>query len=407
MVGFRDAVGAALGQLACSASRGYRSLTQGNPLAGALLGGAIPEIGSYLLERLYCPRDPYDEPYRPAPCPIEYGVTVTWQITGHPNPALNTNYERFGRVYGPIGTASWARQDVDEPGGRQVYFISLVHNGFVVPPAGQSPTRQPWSGPGEFDELARLVILGVNAVPVDPLADNECLEDRRDTPYDPADYTYDIDIVYDIGGPNIIIPFIAVVGLLYVDADFNLKMPVTFNLRPTLNFSPSFNFNFQADLNLTTGDTEINWYTDRAPGQPPSPIPPAPRPPAPSPTGPAPPVPPGIPEPEPAPDDPEGARVIVAALVTSTVDFPNNEATEILQGDNPNLFVPSLGVISFASRSDITSFGWTTDLPVKNLRSYIPCPIPEGASAVKGTPRTGVEWVITPIYANRTIPEGV
>lgn len=398
MASFRDSVGSALGQLACSASRGYRTLTQGNPLAGALLGGAVPEIGSYLLERLYCPRDPYDEPYRPAPCPIEYGVTVTWQITGHPNPAFNTNYERFGRVYGPIGAATWARQDVDGPGGREVYFISLTHNGFVVPAVGQIPTRQPWSGPGEFHELARLVILGVDAVPIDPTADNSCLSDRRDIPYDPADYTYDVDINYDIDSTNVIIPFVAVVGLLYVDADFNLKMPVTFNLRPTVNLSPSFNFSFDASLNLTTGDTEINWYQDREPGEPPAPLPPSAQPPAPSPNNPQPPSPPDVPNPEPDPADPDGERVIIAAIVTTTA-FEFSETTGVIyQGDNPDIYIPTMGYISFGISAATGGRGWTTDIPVKNKQAYIPCPVLSGASSVKGTPKAGVTWTITPVY---------
>jgi len=113
-----------------------------------------------------------------------------------------------------------------------------------------------------------------------------------------------------------------------------------------------------------------------------------------------PPVPPSVPEPFSPPsledDEPETTRIIRAVIVTSSYSDGSN--TVIGQLDNPDIYSPNLGYINFyCAVSGNTA--WTADIPVKNLRQIIECPFEGGAIAVAGTPRVGVTWELTPVYA--------
>lgn len=100
---------------------------------------------------------------------------------------------------------------------------------------------------------------------------------------------------------------------------------------------------------------------------------------------------------EPESDDPR----IIAVLVSSTVDTDVAGTTLIAQTDNPDVYVPDLGLISFRIAVSDGFTGWTSDERVKNVRQYIPCPAPQGAVEVKGSPRPGVTWALTPVYSRR------
>lgn len=110
-------------------------------------------------------------------------------------------------------------------------------------------------------------------------------------------------------------------------------------------------------------------------------------------------VPPSVPEPSFPPsiedDDDETQRIIRACIVTSS--YSNGSLTQIGQGDNPDIFAPNLGCINFYCAIG-SRVAWTEDIPVKNLRQIIQCPFDGGAIEVKGTPRPGVTWTITPVY---------
>lgn len=104
--------------------------------------------------------------------------------------------------------------------------------------------------------------------------------------------------------------------------------------------------------------------------------------------------------PPPADDDTE--RRIIGVVVTTT-DIDGTPTTELLQsGGNPNIYVPDLGLVSFAVSAGPRGFGWTPDIRVKNAACYIPCPAPQGAVNVEGTPRAGVTWTITKVYGARS-----
>jgi len=115
------------------------------------------------------------------------------------------------------------------------------------------------------------------------------------------------------------------------------------------------------------------------------------------------------PPPPPSGDDPateeppeEPPEVIRAVLVTVTSVDPASSV--IYQDDNPDVYIPDLGVVNFRCRARDGASGWTPDQRVKNLRCFIVCEWDGGAFEVKGTPRPGVQWTLTPIIDLSSIP---
>lgn len=402
---FREGIGDALGQLACSSARGYRTLTQNVPLANALIGGAIPQLGSYLMERLFCNKDPLDDPFTPGNCEYAYNVTVRIRISGSPTPGDNRDLDIFWQKWGPIGTATQRRVEEGEVGGRQLLYIDATDRGFVADGPPQPYGKRQIAGPISFHALATCVILGITATPVDSGADPNCGGNPPVPPYQPEDHTYPVNINFDVDTTNFSFPFTAVVGLFYVDADLNLKMPVTFDIDPTFNANLTFAPKFTATLNLTTGDTEINWFEGDG-GPPPNQLPPASdNPPVTRPDFEPPAPPDGIDSPPPDAADEAAGRILIAALVTVFAGIPTR-LTRIFQDGNPDIFAPSLGYVSFAYRTASGAVGWTNDIPVKNQRAYIPAPVDSGAIQVRGTPAPGVTWTVTPVYKQQVLLAG-
>jgi len=351
-------------------------------------------------QALWCNDNPYTEPFRPGECPILYNVTITYQITSHPVAQFNGTFEVFGQFYGPIGAASYLRVEADAPGARQIHRITLAsHGGFGGARQEQWVITQ--FPNGEFHEQARLVILNVQSVPADPGGVTTCGEYLDPTEYNPDAHTYRRDVTYTTNNnTSVTVPLVLVVGQFKVDANLNLKVPINVKIDPTFNFKTTIPLDIDLEYNWNTGDTEIDWVGADDVEPPPLPPAAAPSPPGTSPNNPPPPVPDDVPQPEPDPNDPDNDRVIIGAIVTSIVEDAPSGSTQIFQTDNPDIYIPSLGYVNFASRRDVAGFGWTADIAVKNLRQYVPCPIPEGASEVAGTPKTGVNWTITPVYSN-------
>lgn len=89
-------------------------------------------------------------------------------------------------------------------------------------------------------------------------------------------------------------------------------------------------------------------------------------------------------------------RTIIGAVIRVT-SLAEPKVTTILQGSNPDIYVPRLGNINFFI-SVSGGCAWSEDIPVRSVNQYIHCPTPLGAIAVRGTPSQGVSWEITPIY---------
>lgn len=175
--------------------------------------------------------------------------------------------------------------------------------------------------------------------------------------------------------------------------------------RPTVNFNGNLNIPVRIDLggvNPTfNGQLNLNGpllqFNFGSPNYSPSP---SPTPDDFTPPPDVPEVPDDVPTPilPPSPNVPDDdtTPVIRGVIVTSTI-VPGN-AGIIYQDGNPDIYIPNIGFVNFLVAIG-QQVAWTVDLPVKNRRCLIPCPWEGGAIAVRGTPREGVSWQLSPVYA--------
>lgn len=185
------------------------------------------------------------------------------------------------------------------------------------------------------------------------------------------------------------------------DVDLNLTVP--FQINTDIDLGP-IQFSPTGVLNLNTGDVTFNFQNGGPPSLPPGvgdceDLPDPVRP-----------VPPRPPTSRPKPNDPdvEESDVISAVQVTVESVSPGNKASVIFQVANPDIYAPNLGFVQFfAVDEDGNELGWSADIPVKNTFQLIPCPFPDGAKAVAGTPQPGVRWELTPVKKKiRSQPAG-
>lgn len=180
---------------------------------------------------------------------------------------------------------------------------------------------------------------------------------------------------FDVNG-NIVAAF----GVNYIDADLNVNANIDLNV--PIDFG-GFNFDFGGNRDEQPAPTG-----DGCPPPKPDDADPEAEPPAsedPDETG------------EDDPVDPN-APVIRAVVVTVRNSSQAADMGIIQQEDNPDILIPNAGFVSFQIRVDNT-VAWTSDIPVKNIRNFIPCPWDRGAIDVRGTPRPGVVWTLTPVLS--------
>lgn len=209
------------------------------------------------------------------------------------------------------------------------------------------------------------------------------------TPVPPPYPPYEVPVNYDDDdGNSFSIPIVLVFAPVRIELNGNLTVPFRVTIDPT------FNATFNGTINLNTGGININF---NSPNYAPSPLPNPDNFDTPDDIPPYPPdVPNGIAPPSSQNPDDDTEQVIRACIVTVTEvdDF----TSVIYQDANPDVYVPDLGLISFAIATK-KGVAWTSDIRVKNRRQFIPCPWEGGALAVRGTPREGVTWTITRVYA--------
>lgn len=211
---------------------------------------------------------------------------------------------------------------------------------------------------------------------------------------DPDPTGDNIDITYENDeGDTITNNFSITFGSAYIDINSQINIPVN------IGNNNDTDFTINAALNFNTGD--LNFYAGN-PSYPPGTGTPGKD--AYKPGTELPPKPPTVPstDPPPFPDTSEAeTEDIIAGCAVTVSEVPTNISV-IFQSENPDIYAPNLGYVAFEIIVG-TSTAWTSDIPVKNLRNLIPCEWPAGAIAVKGTPRPGVTWDLTPIYLTRTV----
>lgn len=359
--------------------------------AGAEYRGVSASVNILrFLQRLTCDREPDPEEYGPpfsgGQCSgVAYDVTVFYEVfsagvlidtdtrTLRPNGAVYSVVPVFDNELPGTSYQIQLRVDPATNSGNAFYNVS----------AG--------SGGGPYSGSATIV----SVVRVDGLPDTCGDPDPQLPPSAPGDRTFPTSYTYTNNeGDTIDVDATIRYGDISVDVNGDLQIGgrIEFTGDP---FSPEINFNY----NFSAGEGTFK------PGNPNYP-----------PSGnangdgygseDAPPYPPSVPNSiaPPSPNNPEDDSVQVIRAVIVTVTANSSDATGIFQGTNPDIFAPNLGFINFGIATGGV-ISWTSDIPVKNYRNFIACPWEGGALQVRGTPRGGVSWTLTPVYASADRPQ--
>ena len=343
----------------------------------------IPLTTTRWAQRWVCNREPPEysnPPFTGGQCPnIEYDVTVDFTLTN--TSGFTIAGPNTVRVLGPVNGLVIVQPVT--PGGENMQLRVLARPitdpslEFTVVTAASAGA--PWEGPFSIQSIVR----------VDGLPDN-CGNPNPDLPGNPEPSPeIPVDVPYDDADGNpITVPIVLIFAPIRVGFNGTLNVPFR------IQIDPEFNVQFNGELNLNDNEVNFNFGNPNyAPS--PLPVPDDYRSPEDIPDYP-PSVPNSISPLPPLPELPETKEVIRAAIVT--VSNNTSVATVIGQDANPDIYAPNLGFISFAI-SIANGIAWTADIPVKNYRHFVPCPWEGGAVQVRGTPRPGVTWTITPVRA--------
>jgi hypothetical protein len=245
--------------------------------------------------------------------------------------------------------------------------------------------------PPDGNQIRNLTITSIDRQ--DGLPDNCGTIPPTYPPYTPGGNVYNDNTSYTNNeGDTVTIPVSITLGYATVNIDGTVSIPINAQFSANPEFNANFNFN------LNTGTLAPDVSNPSAPTASPCtdpggylPDPSIPTPPSSIPDAP--------PLPSPTEQPTERQRLLKACIVTTSV-LDGNE-TVLFQDDNPDLYIPSLGYVQFLIQVGNSS-AWTNDIPVKCLRTFVPCPWDAGAIDVKGTPRYGNEFTVTPVYVTRT-----
>lgn len=342
----------------------------GGPESVPYLGGSVSDDANNLQRAINGARryicndaDPIPSGELPQPeftggqCPFNYnGVLRITVVTGSGDFSFNTN---FFNILGPISGAYFELV----PGQNSVRYGVVNDTGNV------------FVGATSANGFQGVSVLSVT--PSDGGSDN-CGDPPPQPPPDYIPEAVTVNIEYEDNSQTII----------NEDVDITFFSPVF--VAPPVFFAPititGNDFALVGQLDLT-GEFDISLFPDASiqVGGVTEVLPPGPD--------------PSVPEP-----DVDKTRVILGAIVTVTSVPGEFSETKIFQGDNPDIFIPRLGSVSFLIATQ-DAIAWTADIDVKNLRQFVPCPYLGGAVGVFGTPAPGWEFAVSPVFAPTILPE--
>lgn len=241
--------------------------------------------------------------------------------------------------------------------------------------------------PGEGQGFARQRLIG-SGVNQDRLLSNGCSDappgwrlislvrtdgqpdDCGDAPGvypEPTDFTTNIDVTYDIDNTQTTVNIPFVFAPITANFDGSLRIPFSFDFG---------GFEFSGDINLPDFDVTIEPpglppgsgedLSGEGEDQPGETVPPAPP-----------------------------NEKIIGVVVTATQIDSRRVSSYSSPGITP-IFVPRLGSIKFAYSIGAATF-FSSDIDIKDRRTFIPCPFIQGADAVIASPNLGVNLTFTPI----------
>lgn len=184
----------------------------------------------------------------------------------------------------------------------------------------------------------------------------------------PTEVNIDVDVTIegDDGDLVVTIPFIF--SPITVNFDGTLRIPFTFDFGG-FSFTGSFplDFNIPITINppsLPPGSGEdFDSVGDDEPG------------------GTVPPLPPG--------------EKIIGVVVNSEISQPGRVGSVNFE-NGPAIIVPRAASVKFAYSLGAATF-WSSDIDVKTLRAFVPCPFSQGADAAVVTPYIGLESTSVPV----------
>lgn len=328
-------------------------------------------------QRLLCNREPgpsYDPPFVGGQCSAVYSIVVDIFACVTAGCATDPNLG-IGNYTGPI---AYVRGGFKPGSGWGVYVgTALGEAYFNISSAGPTAYTQ-WDA------------VNVRLTRVDGLPDNCGNPTAPLPPSEPGDRTQNTSFTYT---DNSSTDHTFDVTLQYGDITFESNGDLVVPVRVTYDNDVS-PFTFNANLSLTSGDVSYNlgnsnygldgatnpdkYATDEPPTLPPTVT---------------------VPTTPPSANDTNSDSQKVLSGVIVTVTANSSDATEIFQTDNPNIYAPNLGFVNFSMAFQGTT-AWSIDYPVKNYRCFIASPLEGAAIDVKGTPRAGVTWQLTPVYAD-------
>jgi hypothetical protein len=336
-----------------------------------------------LAQRLTCNREPspgYDPSFTGGQCPgIQYNVffRVTYNNQGQGPFVFNDGPLP---VYGPIFGLSSATI------GNDVRVFVDASNMAGTDPQQYLAVNFTGGASSGFEVLS-LEFTSVNRADGQP--DNCGNPPANVPPSTPGSRTTNNDFTYvDNGGDTINITTLVTFGDINLGINGDLNIPFRVTIDDILPFT------FNGKLDLSTGDVTYN------PGNPnynPSGEPNADGYGVEDPDDALPDVPDDVIAPNADDIEPSTRRVIRGVFVT-TVSSSSN-VTVLDQDSQPDIIIPNLGYVNFAIAVR-NRVAWSSDIPVKNHKFFAECPWVGGAIDVKGTPRQGIEFVLSPVYSN-------
>lgn len=344
-----------------------------NVLGDAVTLGSelVPGPGPFInvangLSALVCDAPPDQLELPPPPftggqCVAKYIITYTLGADG-PSPSTGTLLA--------IGPIRGLREESTGTGSVRVYL--QANSGVVF--GGQCFNILNPSGPQDTLLGTYTPIDGSTSRidDVSPCGADNCGDPPVVLPPPGDSYEFGGDVTYNIDGDTTVtVPVTGVYAPIFVSLDGSLRIPVDLDVggiefNGEVTVAPEFTINLKPK-GITSGPGKVD-DPELGPGQP------------------------GIPVPE----DEEDVDVIVGVLVFSTLQSNENKATGYPSVGGPTFLVPRIGSVQFAIKTG-NSIGWTSDIDVKNLECYVPCPAPQGAIAVRVTPEAGITRTFTPV----------
>lgn len=329
--------------------------------------------------RKFCNDEP---PPAPAP-PFEGGQCVCrlYNVTASGSDSTG-GFSFTAQFWGPILDLS----EGTNPSGTKLKITSY---GTGVGACQQGPVANTWGDRILYPPISAQYSIST----ADGLPDECGSLPTEDAPLPPNWNIDNTDITYtNKDGLDLTIPLVFAWGYADLDFNANFRIPFTLRLGDSTNNNQSI---FKGSLNVNTGDITYrpltNYYGYPGPGSgpgdgnPDSNLPEYPS--------------IDLPEQPPiTPEEESGKESKLIAAIVTVVSLSSGSIGEIFQEGNPNIKIPNLGYINFFHRTGKISGAWSEDIPIKNTRQYVPVPFNGNVIDVRGTPRLGVTWVITPVF---------